>query len=104
MAEVSRAASEPQIAALVARSLTSFKALTSTLQDDHTRASQSSSCLARFKLWAGNLGAHRPSGSRSLEYRLRDASNIRKLVISLLQDLCSSIEQGTDTRPFRCWE
>ncbi|RSL91798.1 hypothetical protein CEP51_000020 [Fusarium floridanum] len=95
MAEVSRAPSEPQIAALVARSLTSFKALTSTLQDDHSRASQASSCLARFKLWAGNLGAHRPSGSRSLEYRLRDASNIRKLVISLLQDLCSSIEQGT---------
>ncbi|KAL6355640.1 hypothetical protein LRP88_11243 [Fusarium phalaenopsidis] len=54
---------------MVARSLTSFKALTSTLQDDHTRASQASSCLARFKLWAGNLGAHRPSGSRSLEYR-----------------------------------
>ncbi|KAI8651414.1 C2H2-type domain-containing protein [Fusarium keratoplasticum] len=94
MAEVSRAVSEPQIAALVARSLTSFKALTSTLQDDHTRASQSSSCLARFKLWAGNLGAHRPSGSRSLEYRLRDASNIRKLVISLLQDLCTLVANG----------
>ncbi|RSL44826.1 hypothetical protein CEP53_011039 [Fusarium sp. AF-6] len=95
MAEVSQTVSEPKIAALVARSLTSFKTLTSTLQDDHSRASQASSCLARFKLWAGNLGAHRPSGSRSLEYRLRDASNVRKLVISLLQDLCSSIEQGT---------
>ncbi|KAL2672479.1 hypothetical protein Neosp_013190 [[Neocosmospora] mangrovei] len=94
MAEVSRAASEPQIAALVARSLTSFKELTSTLQDDHARASQASSCLARFKLWAGNLGAHRPSGSRSLEYRLRDASNIRKLVISLLQDLCTLVANG----------
>lgn len=101
MAEVTSATSEPQIAALVARCLTSFKALTSALQDDYTRASQASSCLARFKLWAGNIGAHRSSGSRSLEYRLRDASNIRKLVISLLQDLCSSIEEGTDTRPFQ---
>ncbi|KAJ3459400.1 hypothetical protein MRS44_015473 [Fusarium solani] len=82
MAEVSRAVSEPQIAALVARSLTSFKALTSMLQDDHARASQASSCLSRFKLWVGNLGAHRQSGSRSLEYRLRDASNIRKLSVN----------------------
>lgn len=45
------------------------------------------SYFARFKLWAGSLGAHRVSGSRSLQYRLRDASSIRTLLISLLEDL-----------------
>ncbi|KAH7242650.1 hypothetical protein BKA59DRAFT_546922 [Fusarium tricinctum] len=93
--ETSQSVTELGIAPLVARILASFKTLTSTLQYDHAHASQISSSLARFKLWAGNLGAHRKSGSRSLEYRLRDASHIRKLVISLLQDLCRSIEQGT---------
>ncbi|KAM5378828.1 hypothetical protein ACJZ2D_004301 [Fusarium nematophilum] len=63
MGDVSRGSEGPLIATLVSRSLALFKALTSTLQDDHARASQASSCLARFKLWAGNLGAHRPSGS-----------------------------------------
>ncbi|KAK7413084.1 hypothetical protein QQX98_008032 [Neonectria punicea] len=95
MADEFRAASGPQIATLVARSLASFETLTSVLTDDHALSLQVSSCLARFKLWAGNLGAHRPSGSRSLEYRLRDASRIRQHVISLLRDLCSSVEEAT---------
>lgn len=45
------------------------------------------SYVARFKLWAGSLGAHRTSGTRSLEYRLRDASSIRMHLVSLLEDL-----------------
>jgi CRISPR/Cas system CMR-associated protein Cmr1 (group 7 of RAMP superfamily) len=94
--EASQSVTELGIAPLVARSLSSFKTLTSTVQCDHAQVSQVSSYLARFKLWAGNLGAHRRSGGGSLEYRLRDASHIRKLVISLLQDLCRSIEQGID--------
>ncbi|KAK3948959.1 hypothetical protein QBC32DRAFT_201193, partial [Pseudoneurospora amorphoporcata] len=53
-----------------------------------------SSLLTRFKLWAGNLGAHRASGTRSLEYKLRDASMLRDHIVSLLQDLCTSIDEG----------
>ncbi|KAI0466997.1 hypothetical protein F4859DRAFT_283498 [Xylaria cf. heliscus] len=44
--------------------------------------------FARFKLWAGNIGAHR-KGRSSLDWRLRDASHLRDLVIDLLTDLKS---------------
>ncbi|KAI0505729.1 hypothetical protein F5B22DRAFT_494797 [Xylaria bambusicola] len=46
--------------------------------------------FARFKIWAGNLGAHR-RGRSSLDWRLRDASHLRELVINLLTDLKSSL-------------
>jgi hypothetical protein len=47
----------------------------------------------RFKLWAGNIGAHR-LGQSSLDYRLRDASHIQKRVLQFLLDLQSSLEEG----------
>ncbi len=79
---------ECQIAQLVARSVLSFKTLISALGEDHqARVPAAASHLARFKLWAGRLGAHRPSGTRSLEYRLRDASFIRNHVVSLPEHL-----------------
>ncbi|KAK4203637.1 hypothetical protein QBC40DRAFT_219216 [Triangularia verruculosa] len=49
--------------------------------------------LARFKVWTSNVGAHR-TGQSSLEYRLRDASNIRKQVLNLLTDLAASLDDG----------
>lgn len=88
------AATELRITVLVTRSLSLFESLTLALEDDHIQASQARLYLSRFKLWVGNLGAHHGSGLRSLEYKLRDASHIRKLVISLLSDLCRSIERG----------
>ncbi|KAK8117764.1 uncharacterized protein PG998_006045 [Apiospora kogelbergensis] len=48
----------------------------------------------KFKVWSGNIGAHR-KGMSSLDYRLRDASNLRKEVESLLEDL---LEALTDAR------
>lgn len=48
--------------------------------------------LGRFKIWAGNIAAHRPAHSRrSLEYRLRDSSGLKEMVLSLLQDLLVAI-------------
>lgn len=48
--------------------------------------------LGRFKIWAGNIAAHGPVHSRrSLEYRLRDSSGLRQMVLSLLQDLMVAI-------------
>ncbi|KAK7990414.1 hypothetical protein PG990_014694 [Apiospora arundinis] len=44
----------------------------------------------RFKVWSGNIGAHR-RGTSSLDYRLRDASNLREEVQSLLQDLLEAL-------------
>ena len=41
---------------------------------------------ARFKVWSANIGAHR-TGTASLEYKLRDASNILKTVSDQLENL-----------------
>ena len=89
-------ASEPpsQISALVARGFSSLKTLLDGLDGNPTQGSAAASHLARLKLWAGNLGAHRSSGTRSLEYRLRDASSVRSHIISLLQDLCTTVDEG----------
>ncbi|QLI67992.1 uncharacterized protein G6M90_00g045550 [Metarhizium brunneum] len=48
--------------------------------------------LARFKLWSGNIGAHR-TGLGSLDHRLRDASPLRQQVARLLDELTSSIDE-----------
>lgn len=49
--------------------------------------------LDRFKVWVGNLAAHRPMGKRSLEYRLRDAEDLRSSVLDLLSDLSSALHR-----------
>ncbi|KAL7923318.1 hypothetical protein ACQKWADRAFT_60302 [Trichoderma austrokoningii] len=41
---------------------------------------------SRFRVWSGNMGAH-ASGRRSLQFRLRDASHLRKHVLALVADL-----------------
>jgi hypothetical protein len=90
----SQGESQPRIAAIVSRGISSFGALVSALDGTLPESSAVASHFARFKLWAGSLGAHRMSGSRSLEYRLRDASSIRNHIISLLQDLCDALDDG----------
>ncbi|KAJ8116681.1 hypothetical protein OPT61_g1931 [Boeremia exigua] len=45
----------------------------------------------RFKLWAGNIAAHK-KGRRSLEYRLRDAVQLRLETLDLLQSLSSVLD------------
>lgn len=42
--------------------------------------------LGRLRVWAANIGAHQ-TGQSSLDYRLRDASHIKKETVSLLQRL-----------------
>ncbi|EXF80586.1 hypothetical protein CFIO01_04293 [Colletotrichum fioriniae PJ7] len=51
---------------------------------------------ARFKVWAGNVGAHKTSRS-SLEYRLRDASELRLFVGKLLSSLIKCIDGAIKT-------
>ncbi|RYP19184.1 hypothetical protein DL765_003499 [Monosporascus sp. GIB2] len=48
--------------------------------------------LARFKLWSGNIGAHR-AGRSSLDYRLRDSSRLREQVAKLLDELTQSLDE-----------
>lgn len=47
----------------------------------------------RFKLWAGNISAHR-KGRRSLEYRLRDAAHLKIETQNLLTALQESFVDG----------
>lgn len=51
------------------------------LEDEH----------GRFRVWAGNISAHRAGGRRSLEYRLRDSSNLYSMVLALLDDLLDGL-------------
>ncbi|KAF2126814.1 hypothetical protein P153DRAFT_70755 [Dothidotthia symphoricarpi CBS 119687] len=51
--------------------------------------------VGRFRLWCGNIGAHR-SGRSSLDHRLREASHIRDQVLELLRDLITVLQEATD--------
>lgn len=78
-----------QISSLVSNGLKGLEKLLEALDSEgpSLEAKIAHAHLARFKLWAGSLGAHRSSGTRSLEYRLRDASSIRHHLVSLLTEL-----------------
>ena len=47
----------------------------------------------RFRVWAGNVGAHR-TDKASLQHRLREAPHFRSLVHGLLQKLNKLITEG----------
>jgi hypothetical protein len=49
--------------------------------------------LDRFKIWAGNIAAHR-KGRRSLEHRLRDAAHLNDETHNLLAALQDSLDNG----------
>lgn len=82
-------AQREQIPSLVAEGMNGLSELLTVMSDGSSSPGTAivESYFTRFKIWAGSLGAHRVSGSRSLQYRLRDASSIRTLLISLLEDL-----------------
>ncbi|KAJ8129795.1 hypothetical protein O1611_g3836 [Lasiodiplodia mahajangana] len=86
------------IADHVAKSLTAFTAINTVgartrLSDSQIASAETiSDQLSRFKLWAGNIGAHR-TGHSSLDYRLRDSSHLHAQVIKLLDDLTTSLNE-----------
>ncbi|KAH7476059.1 hypothetical protein FOMA001_g10712 [Fusarium oxysporum f. sp. matthiolae] len=49
----------------------------------------------RCNVWAGNIGAHR-NGLSSLDYRLRDSSQIEDQVLSFLKDLIELMQDAHD--------
>jgi hypothetical protein len=56
---------------------------------------------ARFRVWAGNLGAFQklPSTS-SLEHRLREAPKVAEQIYELLQDLHDAAQNGMVSHVF----
>ena len=49
--------------------------------------------LGRFKMWAGNAGAHQ-MGRMSLDYRLREAFHMHEQAVELLESLNESLKEG----------
>ncbi|KAF8253413.1 TPR-like protein [Wilcoxina mikolae CBS 423.85] len=49
--------------------------------------------MGRYRVWAENAGAHR-IGSVSLDHRLREASDMKQMVIELLGDLNQAINEA----------
>ncbi|KAI1321528.1 hypothetical protein F5Y16DRAFT_68658 [Xylariaceae sp. FL0255] len=86
------------IADQVKKSLAVFEAIEGLQLQEETSGERSSTVskagdlLVKFKLWAGNIGAHRV-GRSSLDYRLRDSTNLRTQVFRLLDDLITSLNE-----------
>ncbi|KAI0869699.1 hypothetical protein GGS24DRAFT_478076 [Hypoxylon argillaceum] len=86
------------IADNVTRALAAFEAITTRETQVEPTGSQYTwvrmidDQLSKFKLWAGNIGAHR-TGRRSLDYRLRDSSHLQTQVLRLLDDLVTSLNE-----------
>ncbi|KAI1417942.1 hypothetical protein F5Y13DRAFT_199073 [Hypoxylon sp. FL1857] len=84
------------IAGHVASCLESFESIMVDAIPDASNQSTVSRILdelARFKVWSGNIGAHR-SRKSSLDYRLRDASHLQKQIKSLLIDLNDTLKNA----------
>lgn len=83
---------------------TSFKRLYKALESakSDSRSEISLACVTdqhgRFNVWTGNIGAHR-AGQSSLEYRLRDASQIREEFTKILGYLSETLR---DSKPLSC--
>lgn len=91
------------ISKLVSTALATFESLERIAKaHGHAQAESLRSNLTRFKLWAGSVGAHRPYGHRSLEYRLSGTSIIRGHVVKLLEDVCEHLQEGGHKWIFRC--
>lgn len=82
------------ISSRVSQCLQVFKAVLDSFRQDRDETyGPLAEEFARLKLWTGNIGAHR-NGRSSLDYRLRDASHLRDLVLRLLGDLETTLHEG----------
>ena len=72
-----------------------YKALESAKSD--SRSQVSLACVTdqhgRFNVWAGNIGAYQ-HGRSSLDYRLREASQIREEFVKVLKYLKETLDDG----------
>ncbi|KAL9116988.1 MAG: hypothetical protein Q9187_006480 [Circinaria calcarea] len=89
---------DTSIATLIPLCLNAFREFATTLvaKDGEDSAALQNSLTdqnGRFKVWAGNIGAHQ-TGKSSLDYRLRDASHIRTRVVRFLKDLQEQLNEA----------
>ena len=91
------------IATRVNECLQAFKAVLQHVksladQDANTVQDDFNDELGRFRVWAGNIGAHR-TGQSSLDHRLRDATELKDTVLRYLKDLIEVLERGRSRSP-----
>ena len=95
----SKALYQPSIQSQSRQCLELFENL-SLLQHDGSRSNLSDATnyrdeLARFLLWANNIGALLPSGQRnSLDFRVRNAHKMSSRISEFLADLAEALEDG----------
>ena len=70
-----------------------FKRLTSGESVDSVLHEALEEEFGRFRVWAGNVSAH-TTGRRSLEYRLRDSSELATAVVGYLKRLLDTLAEG----------
>lgn len=98
------------ISSLFKRVVIAFSLLQTALREagssviDQIQPSAVEDELARFRLWAGNVGAHR-KGRISLDYQLRFATHLHDQVTDFLGQLIDSLHSGKSllclsARPF----
>jgi len=85
------------IAEMVNKCFIAFKELCELLNnshDDEFRAAHEAyrDELGRFRIWAGNIAAHR-TGLSSLDHRLRDASRLKATVENYLDELLRVLDR-----------
>lgn len=87
---------EEKISTSVKRCLSLFTSALTPFGDEpaHDTGTELDHQRNRLKIWSANIGAHE-SGTSYLEYKLRDASNIRRNVLELLHDLGQLLEDYT---------
>ena len=82
--------------ARLVRQVSENSALASIIADDRDTSAIGPAIrheCGRFRVWAQNVGAHR-SDRLSLDYRLREATRMKHLVIELLKDLITALQDG----------
>jgi len=63
------------------------------LLGDHGIPRDLQSDRGRYRVWVENVGAHR-IGRMSLDHQLREASNMKQMIIELLADLNQALNDG----------
>ena len=95
------APSRPYISTVCGRCSQRFEELSALAKDHSSSLVSSSNCLdelARFRIWANNIGALlNPEQRNSLDYRLRSSPKVYERVIEILEDLVEGLEDGQIT-------
>lgn len=82
------------IPTLTQECLDKFRVILSQNNEQFELHDRFSDLLGRFRVWTANVSAH-TVGCRSLQYRLRDSSELSEGVVLYLQQLKVELDRGS---------